>query len=143
VIDSSEEELPDSSDDDLLAEEFEEFSADDILGLATKLFGVHAEESESHSSALYGYLRSRFIRSISYYKAVSLATAKLSELSNEIGDPEALRIEHKDLDSLLSKLEEVHFVRKLGEHMGLNPSDLDLIVRNVIDKEFSRHSKVT
>lgn len=123
-------------DDDLLAGEFEEFSADDMLDLAGRLFEVDSKEYNAHADVLFSHLRSRFIRSVAYYKAVSLATAKLSELSNDIGDPSAIKIEHKDLDVLLSKLEEIVFVRKMGEYLGIPNSDLDLIVSNVINKEF-------
>jgi len=136
-----ESDVNESEDEDLLADEFEEFSADDMLDLAGKLFDVDSKEYNSHSDVLFSALRSRFIRSVAYYKAVSLATAKLSELANDIGDPSAIRIEHKDLDVLLSKLEEVVFVRKMGEYIGIPDYDLDLIVRNVINKEFPSGSK--
>jgi len=131
------EEAEDESEEDLLSSEFFEFSSEDLLDLVGRIFDVSTKDSSSAATSLYDHLRKRFVRSILYYKSIASATEKLSQLAHEIGDPTALRLDHKNLDELLSKLEEVHFVRSMGANIGLEQKDLDLIVSHVISREFA------
>jgi len=90
----------------------------------------------TYEEAVYARISDRIRRTLGFYQALQRAQEEIRRNNQEIGDPHALEMPLSLVQKLLSGLDEVDFVRQLGTSLGVAQADLDLIVENVITKEF-------
>jgi len=93
--------------------------------------------SRVYEEAVYCLITDRLTRDFGYYQALMRAQEELRKRNSDIGDPKALEVDFDDLQKLLSGLDEVDFVRNMGQSLGMDPDDLNKVVDFTIRREFA------
>lgn len=137
----SEEILTPEQAEEHLQEQLEDLRNVLLDSLKDKIEQVYQDApAKLYEEIVWRLVKDRLTRTFGYYQAISRSKALVGQLNNEVGD-QAFEV-GSDLAKLLSSLDEVYFVRQLGESLGLAPNDVERIVNHQIDRQFKPRARL-